>query len=53
MKAFTSTFPDIREDEAAPRLPSKLNYPRPVSEPPSPISSRVTTPGQSRGGTSF
>ena len=29
----------------APRLPSRLNYPRPISEPPSPASSRAASPG--------
>jgi len=43
MKALTAAFPDIQEDEAAPKLPSKINYPRPISEPPSPSSSKVTS----------
>ncbi len=50
MKALCAAFPDIQEDEAAPKLPSKINYPRPISEPPSPISSKTTTPARSRAG---
>jgi len=44
MKALQAVFPDIKEDEDAPRLPSRLNYPRPISEPPSPASSRAASP---------
>ena len=40
MKALMRAFTDIHEDEEAPKLPSKHYYTRPISEPPSPISSR-------------
>ena len=45
MKALQATFDDIKEDEAAPKLPTKLSFPKPISEPPSPISSRATSRG--------
>ena len=28
MKALQAVYPDIQEDEKAPKLPSRLNYPR-------------------------
>lgn len=50
MKALQAVFPDVQEDEAAPRLPARITYPRPISEPPSPSSSRATTPAPSAPG---
>lgn len=48
MKALHSVFPDYKEEMEAGI--GMLNYPRPYSEPPSPSSSRVTTPVASRHG---
>ncbi|VEN50691.1 unnamed protein product, partial [Callosobruchus maculatus] len=48
MKALHSVFPDYKEElEAA---IGTLKYPRPISEPPSPSTSRGTTPVASRHG---
>jgi glycogen(starch) synthase len=49
MKALQATFPDVLEDEEQP-LPRKLNYPRPISEPPSPTSTRGPSPSSSKHG---
>lgn len=48
MKALHMVYPDMPEDEMAGG--GKMNYPRPISEPPSPSSSRATTPAPSRHG---
>ncbi len=52
MKALKSVYPDISEDEAHPKPLSRMyySYPRPISEPPSPSSSRLTTPAPSQHG---
>jgi glycogen(starch) synthase len=52
MKALKAVFPDIQEDEVNPKPQSRMfySYPRPFSEPPSPSSSRVTTPAPSNPG---
>ena len=51
MKALKAVYPDIQEDEVNPKPMSKYySYPRPISEPPSPSSSRVTTPAPSQHG---
>merc|ERR1719215_1346999 len=44
MKALQATFPDIQADEAPPRGAGRLNYPRPISGPPSPTSTRAHSP---------
>ena len=44
MKALQTVYPDISEEEAPPRGVGRLNYPRPISEPPSPISTRAHSP---------
>ncbi|CAL4080330.1 unnamed protein product [Meganyctiphanes norvegica] len=44
--ALHKVFPEILEDEDQ-RGAGRLNYPRPLSEPPSPSSSRHTTPAPS------
>ncbi len=49
MKALQSAFPDIAEDEEQP-LPRKINFPKPISEPSSPASTRATTPTSSHPG---
>lgn len=47
--ALHKTHPEILDEEAmANKL--KLNYPRPMSEPPSPLSSRASTPAPSEHG---
>jgi hypothetical protein len=51
MKALRAVYPDIDEGEVNPKPLSKFySYPRPISEPPSPSSSRVTTPAPSQHG---
>ena len=51
MKALKAVYPDIQEDEVNPKPMSKYySYPRPFSEPPSPSSSRLTTPAPSQHG---
>lgn len=47
--ALHKVFPEMVEDEDQ-RGAGRLNYPRPLSEPPSPISSRRTTPAPSEFG---
>lgn len=46
IKALRAVFPDYR-DELENGVGSSFKYPRPLSEPPSPSSSRVTTPAAS------
>lgn len=41
--ALHSVFPEIFEDDGNAGV-GRLSYPRPISEPPSPSSSRATTP---------
>jgi len=48
MKALRIVYPDMPEDEMG--AGGRMNYPRPISEPPSPSSSRATTPAPSRHG---
>lgn len=52
MKALQAVYPDIQEDEVNPKPLSRMyyNYPRPISEPPSPSTSRHTTPAPSLHG---
>lgn len=45
MKALHAVFPDYKEDLE--NSIGTLKYPRPLSEPPSPSSSRMTTPAAS------
>ncbi|KAK7075291.1 Glycogen [starch] synthase, liver [Halocaridina rubra] len=47
--AFREVYPDLDIAEAAGGA-GRLNYPRPLSEPPSPTSSRATTPAPSEHG---
>lgn len=49
MKALQIVYPDmpINDDEVSVYRTKGFKYPRPYSEPPSPSSSRVTTPGTS------
>ena len=42
-------YPELAPEEKAAGA-GRLNYPRPLSEPPSPTSSRATTPAPSEGG---
>lgn len=44
MKALHKVFPDYKEEM---ELGMAFRYPRPISEPPSPTSSKVTTPAAS------
>jgi len=44
MKALSAVFPDISSEEAPPSGAGRLNYPRPISEPPSPSSTRAHSP---------
>ena len=46
IKALCTVYPEL-ESEFAEGTVGKLNYPRPLSEPPSPTSSRHTTPAAS------
>ncbi|KAJ4443195.1 hypothetical protein ANN_04845 [Periplaneta americana] len=48
MKALQKVYPDFDLDDDA--YVGRFNYPRPISEPPSPSSSRHTTPAASRHG---
>jgi glycogen(starch) synthase len=51
MKALKMVYPDYEEvdyDSAG----GRMSYPRPLSEPPSPSSSRATTPAPSEQGSS-
>ncbi|PSN29113.1 Glycogen [starch] synthase [Blattella germanica] len=48
IKALQKVYPDLELDDEG--LVGKFNYPRPISEPPSPSSSRHTTPAHSRHG---
>lgn len=50
MKALKIVYPQLAEDEVFGVTGKNLNYPRPISEPPSPTSSRATTPAPSRPG---
>lgn len=45
MKALHRVFPEYKEEMEAGI--GTLKYPRPISEPPSPSSSRITTPAAS------
>lgn len=49
MKALQAAFHDVQEDEEHP-APRKFHFPKPISEPPSPASTRPTTPEASRHG---
>ncbi|XP_033221798.1 glycogen [starch] synthase isoform X2 [Belonocnema kinseyi] len=46
IKALCTVYPDLETEFAIGNV-GKLNYPRPISEPPSPSSSRHTTPAAS------
>ena len=43
MKALQATFPDIQADEEQP-VARRFNFPKPISEPPSPTSTRANSP---------
>lgn len=45
MRALHAVFPELEEREEGGI--GSIKYPRPISEPPSPSSSRVTTPAAS------
>jgi hypothetical protein len=47
MRALKCVFPEMEEEDG---VGGRFNYPRPISEPPSPSSSRVTTPAPSEHG---
>lgn len=49
MKALQAVYPDVSEEEAPPPGVGRLNYPRPISEPPSPTSTRAHSPTSSLG----
>jgi len=51
MKALKTVYPDYDEDEEYGGS-GRMSYPRPISEPPSPSSSRATTPAPSEHGSS-
>merc|ERR1719289_691881 len=44
MKALQKVFSDISEEEAPPPTVGRINFPRPISEPPSPTSTRAPSP---------
>lgn len=50
VKALKAVYPDYVDENGAEFDPSNFNYPRPYSAPPSPSSSRHTTPHGSRHG---
>ena len=43
MKALQSSFPDVQEDEEQPKAKG-FYFPKPISEAPSPTSTRATSP---------
>lgn len=47
IKALTAVYPELASEVAEGRYNRTFNYPRPLSEPPSPSSSRITTPAAS------
>merc|ERR1711962_1731808 len=49
MKALQATFPDVQEDEEQPAA-RRFNFPKPISEPPSPTSTRGPSPASSHHG---
>ena len=49
MKALHATFEDIQEDEEQP-ITKRFSFPKPISEPPSPVSTRATSPASSHHG---
>lgn len=44
---MTTVYPDFASEYAEGGVGGRFNYPRPISEPPSPLSSRHTTPAAS------
>lgn len=46
IKALTTVYPELASEYAEGGI-GRFNYPRPISEPPSPLSSRHTTPAAS------
>lgn len=46
IKALTTVYPELASEYAEGGI-GRFNYPRPISEPPSPSSSRHTTPAAS------
>lgn len=46
MKALQATFPDVQEDEEQP-VSKRFSFPKPISEPPSPSSTRGPSPAAS------
>ncbi|CAB3379929.1 Hypothetical predicted protein [Cloeon dipterum] len=48
MRALKSVYPEMEEEGEG--MGGRFNYPRPISEPPSPSSSRMTTPAPSEHG---
>jgi len=52
MQALKMVYPDYEDREESGGGSGKMNYPRPISEPPSPTSSRATTPAPSENGSS-
>merc|ERR1719232_559214 len=49
MKALQATFSDVQEDEEQP-ISKRFNFPKPISEPPSPSSTRGPSPASSHHG---
>merc|ERR1712203_1127375 len=49
MKALQATFPDVQEDEEF-KIGKRFNFPKPISEPPSPTSTRGPSPASSHHG---
>ncbi|XP_047737934.1 glycogen [starch] synthase [Hyalella azteca] len=49
-EALVKVYPDLKLQEDLKGGASNINYPRPISEPPSPSSSRATTPAPSQHG---
>lgn len=50
MKALQAVYPDYVDEVGVEFVQGKFNYPRPLSAPPSPTSSRHTTPHGSQHG---
>jgi len=46
LRALKCVYPDVEVEEEPPKI--RYSYPRPISEPPSPASSRATTPAPSQ-----
>lgn len=49
LKALNNVYGDVEEDEAAPKISGRYNFPMPISAPITPIHSRNASPHDSDG----